>query len=104
MTYEQYWYGDVWMVRAYRNADVQRQKRQNNEAWLQGLYIWDAVAKAVSNLGLKKGEKPQEYVKEPFDIFGDNEKKRKAIEEQELLQAKIYMRQMERAGRDWGKK
>lgn len=104
MTYEQYWYGDVWMVRAYRNADIQRQKRHNNESWLQGLYIWDAVSKAVSNLSLKKGQQPLEYVKEPFDIFGDKEKRKEETEEQEALRAKIYMRQMERAGRDWGKK
>lgn len=102
MTYEQYWYGDVWLVKAYREADVQRQKRQNNEAWLQGLYFWDAVAKAVSNLGLKEGQQ-QEYVKEPFEIFGDEKNRKEEAKEQEALQAKAYMRQMERAGRNWGK-
>lgn len=104
MTYEQYWYGDVWMVKAYRNADLQKQKRHNSEAWLQGMYFWEAITKSLANFASKKGTKPQEYSAEPYDLFGDKliaDKEER--EKQEALRADLYMKQFERMGQNWGK-
>ena len=39
MSYELYWDGRPELVIPYRKADILRQKRENNNAWLQGAYI-----------------------------------------------------------------
>lgn len=62
MTYELYWDGRPELVIPYRKADVIRQKRSNNDAWLQGAYIRLAVASTL--------DKRAKYPKEPFDISG----------------------------------
>lgn len=79
MTYEQYWYEDVWMVEAFREADKLRQKRINSEAWLQGMYVYDAIARIspILHAFAKKGTKPQPYPNKPYDF----EEQRNEIEE-----------------------
>ena len=46
MTYEQFWDGDCWMVKSYREAHKLRNKRDNEQAWLIGRYVYDAVCAA----------------------------------------------------------
>lgn len=104
MTYEQYWYGDVRMVEAFREAERFRQERMNTEQWLQGLYYYNAVCCALQNAFRKKSDPPAKYPDEPYDIFPKKEtrQEREAREEQERLQAKLYMSQMMQAGKHWG--
>lgn len=68
MTYDQYWYGDVCMVRAYAEAEKERQRRLDEEAWLNGAYVYRAVSAAlsVSEFFREKGQKPLQYPKEPL--------------------------------------
>lgn len=111
MTVDEYWHGDVWLVEDFIKADKERQKRQNQEAWLQGLYIYDAMSCALANAFKKKSEQPAKYPEEPYQLFKDDleedirltEQQREEQEEQERLQARLYMQQMVWAGRDWGK-
>ena len=63
MTYELYWDGRPELAVSYRKADVLRQKRSNNEAWLQGVYFRLAVASTL--------DKKTKYPKEPFKIGDD---------------------------------
>lgn len=65
MTYEDYWYGDPLMVRAYYQADKIRQERLNDEAWLYGGYVYRALLATVGNMTRKKGTKPYEYPEQP---------------------------------------
>jgi len=104
MPYDQYWYGDVWMVEAFREADRLRQDRVNSEAWLQGMYYYNAVSCALGNWSRKEGSPPMNYPEKPYSIFPqkENQKEKEAREEAERLQAKLYMQQMMRAGRNWG--
>lgn len=104
MTYDQYWYGDVWMVKAFREADRLRKEQMNTELWLQGLYYYDAVCCALQNAFRKKSDPPAKYPMEPYDIFPKEmtREEREAQEEAERLQAKLYMQQMMRAGKHWG--
>lgn len=44
MGYEEFWYQDCALVKAYREADRLRLERRNMEAWLQGLYVYEAVS------------------------------------------------------------
>lgn len=83
MTYEQYWYGDVWLVEAFLKADKVRQERMNAEAWLQGVYFYDAISTALHNFSRKKGEKPKEYASEPYDIGKKKREKSEAEKQKE---------------------
>lgn len=103
MTWNQYWYEDVTMVRAFRKADLERAKRKNAEAHLQGLYFYDAISTALGNMTRKKGAKPIQYPAEPYNLFEDPDERRRKQEETEALRANLYMEQMVRAGKNWGK-
>lgn len=104
MTYEQYWYGDPYMVKAYREADKIRQERMNNEAWLRGMYIYDAIKRLppIATIWVQKSIGEYSYVKEPYQIFGSSEKTEQQ-EENELLQAELWMQQAVASTKDWGK-
>jgi len=70
MTYEQYWYGDPWMARAYAQAYLVRRKIENENMWIQGAYIANAVTISIANTF---GKKKVEYLKKPLDIFPKTE-------------------------------
>lgn len=70
MTEEQYWDRDCCLVKFYREAEEIRKERFNQEAWLQGMYFYDALARIAPILHAfaKKGTKAQPYVEEAYPI------------------------------------
>lgn len=70
MTEEQFWDRDCCLVKYYREADEIRRERANQEMWLQGMYIYDALARIAPILHAfaKKGTKAQPYVEEAYPI------------------------------------
>ena len=42
MTYDQYWYDDPMLVRAFAKADQIKRERKDFDLWLQGRYFADA--------------------------------------------------------------
>ena len=70
MTEEQYWDRDCCLVKFYREAEELRKERFNQEAWLQGMYIYDALARVspILHAFAKKGTKAQPYVEEAYPI------------------------------------
>ena len=68
MTYDDFWHGDVSMVRAYRKAEEMRRRKQNEILWLQGLYVRDALICTVGNMFSGKSGTKNEYPKEPYPI------------------------------------
>lgn len=82
MTYEDYWYGDVNMVRAFRQAQKIKDKRRNQELWLQGMYIYEALCDVspILHAFAKKGTKPQTYSTEPYAITSEEVKEREERE------------------------
>ena len=71
MTYDEFWNGDVRLVIPYRQAQELRDKRRNQEMWMQGRYIYDALCdvSALFRFSMKKGSiKPEPYMKEPYPI------------------------------------
>lgn len=105
MTYEQYWYGDPLMVRAYYKADKIRQQRINDEAWLHGAYVYRALDATVGNMMRKKGSEPAKYPERPVDlgVVEETEAEKQQREEQETLYAQAYMMNMVLAGKNWKK-
>ena len=94
MTPEQYWDGDPMLAKYYRQADEIRRNRRNQELWLQGMYIYEALCDVspVMNAFAKKGTKPNPYVDHPYPLSTkdiDAEKKRQ--EQREREKARRYM-------------
>ena len=70
MTYEQFWFGDPWMTRAYAQSYLLKRRVQNEEMWLNGIYTVHAFQTALGNAFSKK---KHEYLKQPLDIFEKTE-------------------------------
>lgn len=76
------------MVKYYRKADEIKKERRNEELWLQGMYIYEALCDVspVLHAFAKKGTKPQPYSEKPYAITetqrerADEEKERKLAE------------------------
>ena len=84
MTEEQYWDRDCTLVKSYREAEELRKERVNQEMWLQGMYIYDAISRLspILRAFAKKGTKAQPYVEEAYPIS------KKTVEEAELKKEK----------------
>ena len=107
MTYEQYWFGDVRMTKAFYIAHKLRLRMLNEQAWLNGVYVLKALDATVGNAFRSKGETPTVYPKEPIQTDDELESATqdpKEREELEVLWAKAYMENMVLIGKNWGKK
>lgn len=84
MTEEQYWDKDCTLTKYYRKAEEIRKERINQEAWLQGMYVYDAIIRIapVLHAFAKKGTKPQPYVEEAYPI------NKKSVEDAKLKKEK----------------
>jgi len=89
MTYEQYWEQSPYLAVAYRRAYRLKREAENEQAWLQGLYVFDAFAVCLANAFAKRGSKKQNYIEKPIDIYPltEREKKRREAEENAKMQA-----------------
>ena len=95
MTEEQYWDKDSCLVKFYREAEKLRNDKFNQQAWLQGMYIYDAIARLspiLRSFG-KKGTKAKPYVDEPYPLNDTQhrEKETKKIENKGLLYMQSFM-------------
>ena len=75
MTYDQYWYGDPWMTRAYAQAFLLKRKLGNEDAWIQGAYFANALSAVI---GSSFGKKKINYLDKPFDLFPKTESEEQA--------------------------
>ena len=92
MTYDEYWNGDAMLPKYYREAHKMRQENANHEAWLNGLYTYDALVSALSHLGSKKSSH-RNYVAKPYSFTPEaveEEKVEKKIEAK--AQAEVWMK------------
>lgn len=101
MTYDEYWYGEVTATRMYFEADRLRQKRYDEEAWLQGMYIYDALTKAspLFRAFAPRGTRASPYPKSPYGMGNkkQNESAKKQEEENERLKAILFFKNWARA-------
>ena len=94
MSYAEYWEGDPLLARYYRKAYRIKQDEINNNAWLQGMYVYDAVSTALHNAlrGMGKQKPPaKDYAKQPYEfrdkVKTDAEKAKEVEIEQEKAAA-----------------
>ena len=79
MTYSQYWEEDCTLVRAYRRAYEIRQENENRYAWLQGMYVYEAICDAspILHAFAKAGTRAKPYPDKPHN-FGHKKHMTKA--------------------------
>ena len=70
MTYEEFWYKDPHIVKYYLKAEKERLQRHNEEMWLQGFYVYQAIGAFAEILPAfpKKGAKIRPYLTEPVSL------------------------------------
>jgi hypothetical protein len=94
MTPEQFWDGDPLLAKHYRQADQIKRKRKNQELWLQGMYIYEALCDVAPILQAfaKKGTKATPYPDHPYALTTkEREAERKLQEERDREKARQYM-------------
>lgn len=106
MTYEQYWYDDPYLVRAYAQAYLLKRKTENENMWIQGAYIANAVTVAIAN---SFGKRHVDYLKQPLELFPKTEseqkeevreKRRKIVEKLLRVQAAFNSKRKAKTGVD----
>jgi hypothetical protein len=88
MTPEQYWDSDCTLVKYYRKAEELRNEKRNQELWLQGMYIYEALCDVspILHAFAKKGTKPAPYSAKPYALTekqverDEEEKQRKLVD------------------------
>lgn len=84
MTYEQFWDGEPDIAIAYRKADAIRRSRKNQELWLEGIYMVNALTATVGNM-FSKGQKHQ-YPAEPLAITLEEQEERRQREQKARME------------------
>lgn len=96
MSYDEYWYGEPYRAKFYREAYEIQMKHKDEEFWIQGMYIYDALCRVspILHAFSKSGAKPLPYPKEPYlsklnEASETEEEKQQRIENERLI-ARIY--------------
>ncbi len=84
MTWTQFWIGEPELAIAYRKADMIRKRRKNEELWLEGVYMAEALSATVGNM-FSKGQKHQ-YPAEPFPLTAEEQQERREREERSRME------------------
>ena len=77
MTYDEFWFGDPWMARAYAQYYLLKRRQMNEELWLEGIYVANAFQTVLGNAF---GKQKLKYLEKPLDLF----EKTEAEKEQEV--------------------
>ena len=101
MTADEYWYGSPMLLSAYRTAYNIRLEQQNQQAWLQGLYIYNAVGAVVSSALGGKG-KNTKYADKPIELNTEKTPLQKRLEKERANQKVIN--QMNAWAAAWNKR
>lgn len=76
MTYQQYRHASIDELEAYKALHRLKIDQHNEEMWLQGLYVYDAVNVVLSNAFRKKGAKANKYLDKPLELFPKSEEEK----------------------------
>lgn len=90
MTPEQYWEGDPYLAKFYFEAHKLRIEQRNQELWMQGLYIYNALNVVAANTvnAFSKHHRPQQkYLEKPLPMFKSDEDLSEEAKEKERKKA-----------------
>lgn len=93
MSYDEFWYDSPYRAMFYRNSHKLKVKQKNEEMWMQGMYIYEALCDVspILHAFSKKGTKPLPYPDKPFGTNVDKEET-EADKEQEVQNARLIAR------------
>ncbi len=68
MSYNDFWFGPAFMTQFYRDANKLRIRQQDENNWMIGMYVYEAIldCSPVLHAFSKKGTKPLPYSDKPF--------------------------------------
>lgn len=89
MTATEYWDGESDLPKYYREAHKMKQESLNQEAWMHGLYVYDAVVSALTLLNSKQGSH-KSYAPKPYSFSGEKNEEEKKVEAE--AQAEVWMK------------
>lgn len=93
MSAEEFWHGELNLVKSYRKAYELKQEIKDYELWKQGMYVYEAIldASPILHAFAKKGTKPRPYPEKPYGLKNEEteEEKQKHIEN-ERLKARLH--------------
>ena len=102
MSPAEYWDGDNDLPRYFRKAYLLKQEQQNQMAWLQGLYIYQALNATLSQAFAGKGKQGTPYLEKPIDFHNKTEDvPRELTPDEEEKQAKLAEVWMNRLCRNY---
>ena len=78
------------------------QRRMDTAAWVFGRYTQEALSAVLSVALGRKGKTPYRYPSQPYSAV--EAPQGTTDDDRDALRAKVYMRQMMRAGKSWGQK
>ena len=97
MTYDEFWYKEPYRTKFYREAKKIQVKQKDEELWMQGVYIYDALCRVspILHAFSKSGTKPLPYPDKPYSSIVkeelSKEEQEKIIENQRLV-AQIHFK------------
>lgn len=99
MSTREFWNEEPKLLWTYRKMYMDKIKLQselaNQQAWLEGLYFYDALSVSLYNFSRKETQPIQSYMKEPIN-FNKKPKSQKEIEREQQLEMEERIRQRNR--------
>lgn len=92
MSSAEYWEGDSSLPRYFRKAFKMRQERENEQAWLHGLYVYDATISALTHFSKDKKDH-RDYTSKPYSFDPkEREEEQEAKVDEAQAQAEVWMK------------
>ena len=93
MTYDEYWKESPYRTKFYREAHELKVKQHDEEMWVQGMYIYEALCEVspILHAFSKSGTKPLPYASKPYlsaiktEIEKNKEEEKQKIENDRLV-------------------
>lgn len=97
MSYDEYWHGDAYIVKYYKEAYKLKLQAQDENNWMQGMYVYEAIldCSPILHAFSKKGTKPLQYATKPYLIDKFRKKTKQEIEREKENERLKFIVQME---------
>ena len=91
MTYDEFYNKDHTLTIAYRKAFELKRKQDNEDRWLQGAYVYEAITRVAPLLvPFAKHPKAEPYLDKPYPLYNDNKADENNAESQAVTNDKGY--------------
>lgn len=96
MSYDEYWHGDAYVVKFYKEAHRLKLQAQDENNWMQGMYVYEAIldCSPILHAFSKKGTKPLQYAEKPYLADRLREKTKEEIEQEKENERLKFIIQM----------